>query len=94
MTSRPSAAQVGQEPGLVLEAAPADDVELRIVAHRPRDEPCERRPLELGQVFTGEIGDEVRGRVDRPAVDTIHAAQPYQRTVTARLSRRRDSIRP
>ena len=86
-------AQLREEARLVLEAPSADDVELRVVAHRPLDEPGQSRALELGQVLAGEVGDEVRGRIDRPAVDAIHAAQPYQRTVTARLSRPRDSIR-
>ena len=85
--------QVGEEARLVLEAAPADDVELGIVAHRSFDQPGEGRAFELGQVLTGEVGDEVSCRVDGPAVDAIHAGQPYQRGVTARLSRRRDSIR-
>ena len=60
----------------MLEAAPADDVELGVVAHRPLDEPGEGRPLELGQVLAGEVGDEVRGGVDGLAVDAIHAPEP------------------
>ena len=87
-------AQIGEEPRLMLEAAATDDVELRVGAHRPTDEAGQRRALELGQMLTGEIGDEVRGRIDRPAVDTIHAPKPYQRNVPARLSRRSASIRP
>ena len=61
--------EVGEEARLVLEAAPADDVELRIVAHRPLDETGQRGALELGQVLAGEVGDEVRGRVDGSPVD-------------------------
>ena len=68
--------QVREEARLVLEAAPADDVELGIVAHRPLDEAGQGRPFELGQVLAGQVGDEVRGRIDRPAVDAIHAPEP------------------
>ena len=65
-------AEVGQEARLVLEAALADDVELRVVAHRPLDQAGQRGPFELGQVLAGEVGDEVGGRVDRSAVDGLH----------------------
>ena len=64
-------AEIGEEARLVLEAALADDVELRVVAHRSLDKTRERGALELGEVFAGEIGDEVRGRVDRVPVDSI-----------------------
>jgi hypothetical protein len=30
------------------------------------------RALQLGQVLAGEVGDEVRGGVDGPAVDRLH----------------------
>ena len=60
----------------MLEAAPADDVELGVVAHRALDQPGQRRALELGQVLAGEVADEVRGRVDGLAVDAIHAPEP------------------
>ena len=53
--------KVGQEPGLVLEAALADDVELRVVAHRALDEAGLGGSFELGQVLAGEVGDEVGG---------------------------------
>ena len=64
--------EVGEVARLVLEAALADDVELRVVAHRPLDEAGQRRALELGQVLAGEVGDEVRGGVDGPPVDRLH----------------------
>ena len=60
----------------MLEAAPADDVELGIVAHRSLDQPGQGSAFELGQVLAGEVGDEVRGRVDRLPVDAIHAPEP------------------
>ena len=75
-TVRPVGSQVGQVARLVLEAAPADDVELRIVAHRALDEPGQGGALELGQVLAGEVGDEVGGRVDGLPVDAIHAPEP------------------
>ena len=61
--------EVGQVARLVLEPALADDVELGVVAHRALDQPGQGRALELGQVLAGEVGDEVRGGVDGPAVD-------------------------
>ena len=72
-TGGPRSARISR---LVLEPALADDVELGVVAHRALDEPGQRGPLELGQVLAGEVGDEVRGGVDGPPVDAIHALQP------------------
>ena len=72
-TARP---EVREEPRLVLEPAPADDVQLRVLAHRPLDEAGDRGPLELGQVLAGEVGDEVGGGIDGTPVDAIHAVQP------------------
>ena len=69
-------AQVGEVPRLVLEAALADDVELRIVADRPLHESGDGGAFELGQMLAGEEGDKVCGGVDGPAVDAIHATQP------------------
>ena len=37
------------------------------------DEPGERGPLELGQVLAGEVGDQVRGRIDGATIDRLHA---------------------
>ncbi len=61
--------QVREEARLVLEAALADDVELRVVAHRSLDQTGQRGAFELGQVLAGEVGDEIGGGVDRSAVD-------------------------
>jgi hypothetical protein len=69
-------AQVRQEAFLVLDAAPPDDVELRIVADRALDEPGHGRTLELGQVLTGEVGDQVGRGIDGSSVDAIHAPEP------------------
>ena len=69
-------AEVREVPRFVLEAALADDVELRVVADRPLHEPGDGRALKLGQMLAGEEGDEVRGGVDGSAVDAIHAPQP------------------
>ena len=74
--TRPSRAQVGQEARFVLEAALADDVELRIVADRTIDETGRGGAFELGQMLAGEEGDKVSGGIDGSAVDAIHALQP------------------
>ncbi len=57
---------------LVLEAALADHIELGIGAHRPLHQARHRRALELREVLTGEIGDQVRGGVDGSSVDRLH----------------------
>ena len=64
--------EVGKESSLVLEPALADDVELRVVPHRPLDEAGQRGTFQLSQVFAGEVSDEIRGRVDGAAVDRLH----------------------
>ncbi len=69
-------AQVGEEAGFVLEAALADDVELRIVADRTIDEPGDGGAFQLGQMLAGEEGDKVGSGIDGSTVDTIHALQP------------------
>ena len=71
----------------MLESALADDVELRVVAHRALHEPGQGGAFELGQVFAGEIGDEVSGRVDGSAVDRSMPRHHSSATVTPRLSR-------
>ena len=66
--------KVREEPAFVFEPALPDDVELGIVAHRAVNEAGHRRPFELRQVLAGEVGDEVRGRVHRAAVDRLHGS--------------------
>ena len=68
--------QVREEARLVLEAALADDVELRVVAHRSLHESGEGSAIELGQVLAGEECDKVRGGIDGSAVDAIHSSEP------------------
>ena len=65
-----------EEAGLMLEPAPADDVELRIGPHRAFDETRLGCALELSQVLAGEVRDEVGGGVDGLPVDAIHAHEP------------------
>ena len=60
----------------MLEAALADDVELRVVADRPLDEAGDGGAFQLGQMLAGEEGDEVGGGIDGSTVDAIHALQP------------------
>src|SRR5437667_9358600 len=64
--------EVREETSLVLESSLADDVELRVIPHGPVDELGQRRTLQLRQVLAGEIGDEIRGRVDGAAVNRLH----------------------
>ena len=64
--------QICQEAALVLKPPLSDDVELRIVPHRALDKAGQRRALELRQVLAGKVGDQIRGRVDRAAVDCLH----------------------
>ena len=89
--------KVRQEPPLVLEAALPDDVQLRVVAHRPLDEPRQRRAFELCQVLTGQIGNEIGGRVHGAAVDELHEptlpADRVTSPVTAWAEATRDSHR-
>ena len=92
---RPALGLEGREESrLVLKAASAEDVQLRIVAHRPPHQPGEGRPFELGQVLAGQEGDEVGGGVDGPALDQLHSETiPGTRAsspVTAGLSRWND----
>ena len=68
----PSIAQIGEVASLMLESAPADDVELAILAHRLRHETRQRRPLERGEVLAGQVADEVGCREDGLAVDQLH----------------------
>ncbi len=66
--------EVGQKSRLVLESAPADDVELRVVAHRPLHEIGQRGAFELGQVLAREVRDQVRGGEHRSSIDQLHPA--------------------
>ena len=70
----PLGVQIVEEALLVLEPALADDVQLRVVAFRSHGHARHRGALELRQMLAGEIADEVRGGVDRPAVDRLHVA--------------------
>ena len=65
-------AKVRQVSLLVLVPALSDDVELRVVAFGTPGEAGRRRPLQRRQVLAGEVADQVRGGVDRPAVDQLH----------------------
>ena len=67
--------QLGKVALLVLIAALPKHVELGIGQVRPCREAGEDRPLELGQVLTGKKAHEVRGGVDRLAVDELHATR-------------------
>ena len=80
----PSACERGEVTRLVLEPASADDVELRVFAHRTLGQPGERRAFQLGQVLAGEECDEVRCGVDGLAVDPVHQARwlPRRRGAT------------
>src|SRR5688572_18279247 len=64
--------QVGQVALLVLEATFPDDIELGIVAHGPLDEAGHGGTLQRREMLAGEIGDQIRGGVDRSAVDRLH----------------------
>ena len=65
-------AQPVEEAPLVLEPAPRDDVDLRVVANRPLHEAGQRRPLEVGEVLAGEEPDQVGGAADHLPVDQLH----------------------
>src|SRR4029079_13146777 len=57
---------------LMLFAALANHVELRIVAVRALDQAGEGGTVKLGEMLAGEESDEVRRAVDRLAVDQLH----------------------
>ena len=58
----------------MLEAAPADDVELGVVAHGPFDEVGQRGSLQLGEMLAGQVGDQIRGGEDGSPIDQLHGA--------------------
>jgi hypothetical protein len=58
---------------LMLESPSTDHIELGIVPHRPLHEAGKRSSLQLDQVFAGEVGDEIGGRIDGATVDCLHA---------------------
>ena len=86
--------EVGEVALLVLEAALADDVELGVVAHGPLHEPGLGGALERGQVLAGEVGDEVRGGIDRAAIDAVHLVgiRLHAATVAARRASLRGTV--
>ncbi len=75
----PLFAQLAEVALLVLDAAPADDVELAIVAVRPLYEARERRALEGGEMLAGQVAHEIRGGKDGRAVNELHRS--LQRSV-------------
>ena len=86
-------AQIVEEALLVLEPPLADDVQLRVVAFRASGHARHRGALELRQVLASQIADEVRGGVDRLAVDRLHVAPTIRAPVSACLSRGRYDLR-
>jgi len=66
--------QVGQIALLVGHSALLQDVQLRVLAHRPLHQARRGRELERGQMLAGEEADEIRGREDGLAADDLHEA--------------------
>ena len=64
--------QVGQIALLVGHPALLQDVQLRVLAHRPLHEARRGRELERSQMLAGEEADEIRGREDGLAADELH----------------------
>ena len=60
----------------MFEAPPADDVQLRVLAHGSLDQACHNGTVKLDQVIACQMRDQVRRRVDRPPVDPIHSPEP------------------
>ena len=57
----PRGLEVATEALLVLDAAQRDAVQLRVRAHRPRDEASQRGVLQVREVLAGQESDEVSG---------------------------------
>ena len=57
---------------LMREPAPGDELDRRIVAHRLLDQPGQGRSLQREPMRAGKEADQVRRRIDGPAVDQLH----------------------
>ena len=68
--------EAGEVARLVLVAAPGDEVDLRVVAIRPRHEAGQGGQLEAHEVLAGQEAHEIRGREDGLAVDELHREPP------------------
>ena len=86
----------GEVPGLVLLPAPSEDVKLGVIEIGSLDEPVQRCPLQLGEVFAGEEPDQIGRRVDQATVDALHDrivgeahdSSPVTRSASPRVSQK------
>src|SRR5665811_2043767 len=78
--------QTGQVAGLVLDAAPGDQVYLRVQSRRLGDQSGQGRQLEAHEVLAGQEADQVRCGKDRVPSDQLHRLSRYPLPVTGRVA--------
>ena len=68
----PVAFERRQIAGLVLEASPRNQIDLRIEPDRPLHQPGHRRQLQADEMLAGQEADEIRRGKDGVATDELH----------------------